>query len=94
MTYITFLNTTGMVIGTSLGAVFMECLPVEGNSYLILFAVSTLLRFLVIMFAPHVNFRGQVPKLIQLNRLLGARPQFGAFSWPVIRKNKKEKKKK
>lgn len=89
ITYITFLNTTGMVIGSMLGALFMKTLPTGWNPYLVLFATSTLLRAMVIMFAPHVNFAGQIPKLF-INRLTTVRPPFGAFGRPIIGKVKKK----
>ena len=91
ITYITFLNTTGMVIGSMLGAWFMKSLPTGWNQYLVLFAASTFLRLLVITFAPHVNFAGQIPKLI-INRISSVRPPFGAFGRPIVDKVKKENK--
>lgn len=88
ITYITFLNTTGMLIGAGLGALFMKSLPPDWNQYLILFASSTFLRGMVIIFAPHVNFRGQIPKFISFNRSLI--PSFGALGRPIVGRIKKK----
>jgi MFS family permease len=93
ITYITFLNTTGMVIGSMLGAWFMKNIPLGWNQYLALFATSTFLRILVIIFAPHVNFMGKIPKLIGLNRFFGVIPSFGALARPLSEKEKKESEK-
>lgn len=89
ITYITFLNTTGMVIGSMLGAWFMKCLPVDSNQYVILFAASTGIRVLVIAFAPHVNFRGQIPKLMSLNRTFGVVPSFSSIARQFLSDEKK-----
>ena len=90
ITYITFLNTTGMVIGSGLGALFMKLLPPDYNQYLILFAASTCLRIVVIMCAPHVNFMGQIPKLIGLNRTFGVVPSFGSLARQFLGQEKKK----
>ncbi len=90
ITYISFLNTTGMVIGSLLGAGFMKLLPENFDSYLSLFATSTLLRFLVILFAPHVNFKGQIPKLLNLNRLGGMIPSLGGLIKPFFGRDSKD----
>jgi predicted MFS family arabinose efflux permease len=96
ITYITFLNTTGMVIGSSLGACFMAILPPDANRYIILFAGSTLLRALVIAFAPHVNFKGRLPKLAGLNRFLDMIPSASnlirPFTWKKKSKNSRKEK--
>ena len=89
ITYITFLNTTGMVIGSILGAWFMKSLPIGWDNYLALFAASTVLRILVIMFAPHVNFRGQIPKLMGLSRTFGVVPSFSSLARQFTRSDKK-----
>jgi hypothetical protein len=68
ITYITLLNTTGMFLGSLLGALFMKILPAGMDSFLTLFAVSTFLRIGLVVFAPQVNFKGHFPDLI-------------AFSW-------------
>lgn len=91
LTYITFLNTTGMLLGSLLGALFMKLLPVGWDLYLTLFTVSTFIRVALIVFAPQVNFRGQIPKLISFNKVMSVRPPFGAFTWPVVGKIKKKK---
>jgi MFS family permease len=91
ITYITFLNTTGMVIGSLLGAWFMKSLPLDSNQYLILFAASTGLRFLVIAFAPHVNFRGQIPKLFSFARVGGVVPSFSSIARQFLSDEKKNK---
>ncbi len=89
ITYITVLNTTGMVIGSSLGALFMRYLPAEWNQYLVLFAASTCLRIVVIAFAPHVNFRGRIPKLFAINRTHGVVPSFGSIARQFLKDDKK-----
>jgi hypothetical protein len=91
ITYITLLNTTGMFIGSLLGAGFMKILPSHWDSYLSLFAVSTLFRLTLIVFAPQINFRGQIPKIINFNRLLSVRPPFVALTKPFKEKSKKKK---
>jgi MFS family permease len=91
LTYITFLNTTGMLLGSLLGALFMKLLPVGWDIYLTLFTVSTFIRIMLIVSAPQVNFRGQIPKLISFNKVMSVRPPFGAFTWPVVGKIKKKK---
>lgn len=91
ITYITFLNTSGMLLGSLLGALFMKLLPVGMDLYLTLFIVSTFLRIILIVFAPQVNFRGQIPKLISFNKVMTVTPPFGAFTWPIVGKIKKKK---
>lgn len=91
ITYITFLNTTGMLLGSLLGALFMKLLPVGMDLYLTLFTVSTFIRITLIVFAPQVNFRGQIPQLISFNRVMSVRPPFGAFTRPFVGKIKKKK---
>lgn len=91
ITYITFLNTTGMIIGTSLGALFMKALPPTWNIYITLFALSTFLRFVVIIFTPHIDFRGQIPQLFSFNRVFSVIAPFGAFTRPIFGKIKKKK---
>jgi hypothetical protein len=97
ITYITFLNTTGMVIGSSLGALFMKNLPAGWDQYLILFAASTFLRIMVIMFAPHVNFIGRVPRLLNFSKAPGVFVSFSSIARQFlddekIKKEKKDKK--
>lgn len=91
ITYITFLNTTGMICGSILGALFMKILPGTWDHFLTLFALSTFLRMSVVVFAPQVDFKGQIPKLISFNRVMSVRPPFGAFTRPVIGKITKKK---
>jgi hypothetical protein len=67
----------------------MGLLPAEANGYIILFAVSTLLRAIVIAFAPHVNFRGRLPRLGQLNRFFDMLPSTSNLIRPFIWKKKK-----
>jgi MFS family permease len=95
LTYITFFNTTGMVCGSLLGALFMKILPIGYDSYLALFAFSSLIRAIIVIFAPLINFRGEIPKLISFNRAMLVRPPFSAFTRPFIGKinlNRKKKK--
>ncbi len=92
ITYITFFNTTGMVAGSLLGAGFMKLVPGHWSAYITLFAASTLCRTIVIVFAPHIPFRGQIPRIISFNRVFSVRPPFGAFSRPFIGKIRKKKK--
>ncbi len=94
ITYITFLNTTGMLIGSLLGALFMKILPPSLNHYLTLFVVATFCRILLVIFAPQVNFRGQIPKLIGFDRVASIRPAFGFINRPFFEKKKKENKNK
>jgi MFS family permease len=94
ITYITFLNTSGMVIGSMMGAVFMKNMPADWDPYLILFAASTFLRVLVLIFVPHVSFVGRIPRLISFNRVFSVIPPFGGFTRPFVGKVKKEENKK
>lgn len=93
ITYITLLNTTGMFLGSLLGALFMKILPVDWNGYLTLFAASTFIRISVVVFAPHINFKGQIPRIISYGKGMSVRPPFGGFTRPIVDKEKKEKKK-
>ncbi|MFP5385186.1 MAG: MFS transporter [Bacteriovoracia bacterium] len=90
MTYITLLNTTGMFLGSLLGAGFMKILPTSWDPYITLFAVSTFLRVSLVVFAPQVDFKGQIPKLIRFNRVMNVRPPFGALTRPIVGKVKKK----
>jgi hypothetical protein len=67
ITYIALLNTTGMFLGSLLGALAMKILPVGWDAYRTLFAASTFLRLGLVVFAPQVDFRGQVPRLVPLS---------------------------
>lgn len=91
ITYITLLNTTGMLLGSFLGALFMKILPTGIDHYLTLFAVSTFLRIGLVVFAPQVNFKGQMPSLISFNRVMNVRPPFGALTRPIVGRIKKSK---
>ncbi len=93
ITYITLLNTTGMFIGSLLGAGLMKILPIQLDSYLTLFGISTLIRLTLIVFAPQINFRGQIPKMINFNRLLSVRPPFVTLTRPFKEKSDKKKNK-
>lgn len=65
ITYITFLNTTGMILGSLLGAAFIDYFPVTGDPYLSLFATSTVLRILIISVSPYVNLVGRLAKIFK-----------------------------
>jgi hypothetical protein len=64
ITYIALLNTTGMFLGSMLGALAMKILPAGMSQYLMLFIAGTLLRLTVVVFAPQMNFRGRIPKIL------------------------------
>ena len=53
-----------MFLGSLLGALSMKILPVGINQYLILFVIGAILRLAVVVFAPQMNFRGQMPQLL------------------------------
>lgn len=93
MTYINVLNTSGMVIGSILGALFMKYVPETWDSYLALFAACTFLRMLLVVFGPQVDFKGQIPKL-GVNLLQGVRPIYGVLSRPIVGSFKRKKKEK
>lgn len=93
MTYINVLNTSGMVLGSILGAIFMRFTPENWDNYLALFAACTILRILLVIFGPQLDFRGQIPKL-GFNLLLGIRPVYGVLTRPIVGNFKKKKKKK
>ena len=96
MTYITLLNTTGMMLGSLLGALFMKILPTGIDPFLTLFAVSSFFRIILVVFAPQVDFKGQIPKLISFNRVMIVRAPYGALTRPIVgrvKRNKEGKKK-
>ncbi len=68
----------------------MKILPTGWDIYLTLFTASTFLRIALIVFAPQVNFRGRIPKLISFRGGISTRPPFGAMTRPIIGKVKKE----
>jgi hypothetical protein len=57
MTYISFTNTLGMVIGVSIGAWLLHTLPPGIETYSKIFLLSSALRLLVLFFAPSVRVR-------------------------------------
>lgn len=93
ITYITLLNTSGMLIGSMLGAIFMKILPNKWDQYLVLFTTSSFLRLGVIAFAPQINFKGQIPKLLTVNRILSVRPPVSYMARPFALKSKLKNKK-
>lgn len=94
ITYIALLNTTGMLLGSLLGASFMKLLPATWDQYLTLFTIATLLRIGLVIFAPQVNFKGQIPKIIASRRVLNVMLPLGLLSRPVLEKSKKKKEEK
>ncbi len=95
MTYITFFNTTGMIIGSLIGGWALRNIPIQHDKYLTLFAGSTILRGLVMFAAPNIDFKGRIPNLISFNRVFSVRPPYGALTRPILGrlKTKPEKKK-
>lgn len=91
MSYISFLNISGMTIGCCAGALMMYYLPKEIDQYLVLFAVATFLRLSVVVFVPHVDFRGKLPKLLSFNRVFSVRPPYGIITKPFIGKKREKK---
>lgn len=73
MTYISFFNITGMVIGCSIGALFMYLLPIGWDKFITLFVCSTFLRLIMAVFSPQLNFKNKLPKNWKTVRLLGRR---------------------
>lgn len=61
LAYIALINTTGMLIGSSLGAVFMKNLPSSWNVYPSLFIVATCLRLTLVMFSSQLSLKKQIP---------------------------------
>ena len=92
ISYITLFNISGMIIGSLLGAMFMQNLPADWDKYIVLFVTATGLRALLVVLAPQVDFKGQIPKLISFNRVFMVLPPFGALTRPIIGKIKKKKK--
>lgn len=90
ITYITLLNTLGMAIGSILGALFLKNLPSTFDQYIILFATSTLLRFILVIFVPNTHFRGKIPRLIGFNRIISTIPALGEFLRPFLERIKKK----
>jgi MFS family permease len=91
MSYITFFNISGMVIGSLIGAGLMKLFPENWDTYLTLFMISTFLRTLVVFVTPHISFRGRIPNFISYNRVFMARPPFGALTRPILDRKKKTK---
>lgn len=90
MTYITFFNTTGMITGTLLGGWALRSIPDQYDKYLTLFAASTILRALVVLAAPQMDFKGRIPNLISFNRVFSVRPPYGALTRPILGRLKKK----
>jgi hypothetical protein len=91
ITYITLLNTTGMFLGSILGAMFLKILPNYWDSYLTLFTLSTFFRLALIIFTPQMNFRGQIPRLINLNRIISVMPPIALLTRPFVGKKKNKR---
>ena len=91
MSYITFFNITGMVIGSLSGALMMKWMPIDWNPYLSLFMISTFLRVSVVFLTPHISFKGNIPKLISYNRVFLTRAPYGALSRPIVGKIEERK---
>jgi MFS family permease len=91
ISYITFFNITGMVIGSLLGASFLKLVPQDMDAYLMLFMCSGILRLIVVFLTPHISFKGQIPELISYNRVFLTRPPFGALTRPILGKIRKKK---
>lgn len=85
LTYIAFLNTTGMLLGSSLGALFMKNLPSNSEIYLLLFISSTLLRLTLVLFSPQINLKEQLSKF--------RHQQFGGEILGMKKKKKSESEK-
>ncbi len=85
ITYIALLNTTGMLLGSILGALVMKILPGGWNVYVTLFVTSTLLRLTLVVFAPQVDFRGQLPAMVPLS----LRPALTTLSRVFLRNRKR-----
>lgn len=90
MTYVTFFNTAGMITGTLLGGWAMRQIPDQYDKYLTLFAASTIIRAIVVLAAPQVDFKGRIPKLISFNRVFSVRPPYGALTRPILGRLKKK----
>lgn len=90
MTYVTFFNTAGMITGTLLGGWAMRQIPDQYDKYLTLFAASTIIRAIVVLAAPQLDFKGRIPKLISFNRVFSVRPPYGALTRPILGRLKKK----
>ncbi len=64
MTYISFSNTLGMVIGVSIGAWLLQDWPAEKNPYQAMFLISSALRFTVLLAMPSIKLRDAWPIII------------------------------
>lgn len=93
ITYISFTNTLGMVIGVLLGGWLLQNWPQDQDKYLGLFTLSTLLRFLVLLTIPTVRVRDAWPVMVTHTRGFLTSAPFGALTKPLIEWNKKRKKK-
>lgn len=91
MSYITFFNITGMVIGSLSGALMMKLMPAHWDSYLALFMISTFLRASVVFLTPHISFKGSIPRFISFNRVFMTRSPYGALTRPIVDKIDVEK---
>jgi hypothetical protein len=57
MTYISFSNTLGMIIGASIGAALLQNWPLENNPYHAMFLISSALRFTALLTIPTIKLR-------------------------------------
>lgn len=88
MSYISFFNISGMALGSILGACIIYWLPPSLDQYLVLFAIATFLRILVVIFIPHVSIKGRLPQIFNLS----LRTPFTNFARPVFGLLKRKKK--
>jgi len=64
MTYISFSNTLGMIIGVSIGAWVLQNWPAEKNPYQAMFLISSTLRFAVLLAMPSIKLREAWPIIV------------------------------
>jgi MFS family permease len=60
MTYIYFINTLGMCIGTLIGGWLLINWPFKGSNYLGLFILSSVVRLIVVFFEPNFELRKKI----------------------------------
>ncbi|MGE3609893.1 MAG: MFS transporter [Bacteriovoracaceae bacterium] len=80
MSYLAFFNIMGMTIGSGIGALMLHFFPSPIIQFETLFIISSIARLIIALSAPHVNFKGKIPKIIY-----AARP-FGIVTRPFIEK--------
>jgi MFS family permease len=90
MSFISFSNTTGMVVGSLAGALFMKLTDANLDQYKYLFMISFILRLLVALFVPHLEYKERMPRIVRAGRFMSTLPLSVPFTRVKIVKKKKK----